>query len=134
METVCDALPGDMDALRAEVLALRAERTELQIENVRLGANVTHLEHLLAQLRRLKFGRGSEKLDPEQLQLALEDIEQAIAEAQAEGEKASPSLKAERTRERRENRPSLPSDLPVVEVVIEPQSTACLSNGVQNWL
>ncbi|PIB92588.1 IS66 family transposase [Caulobacter sp. FWC2] len=125
METVCDALPGDMDALRAEVLALRAERAELQIENVRLGANVTHLEHLLAQLRRLKFGRGSEKLDPEQLQLALEDIEQAIAEAQAEGEKASPSLKAERTRERRENRPSLPSDLPVVEVVIEPQSIAC---------
>jgi hypothetical protein len=37
------------------------------------------LLHLLQQLRRARFGRSSEKLDAEQLQLALEDIEQAIA-------------------------------------------------------
>jgi transposase len=36
------------------------------------------LRHLLRQLQRAQFGRRSEKLDPEQLLLALEDIEQAL--------------------------------------------------------
>ena len=38
------------------------------------------LRHLIRQLQRLQFGRRSEKLDPDQLNLALEDVEQAIAD------------------------------------------------------
>jgi hypothetical protein len=34
----------------------------------------------LRQLRRAQFGRKSEKLDPDQLSLAMEETEQAIAE------------------------------------------------------
>jgi transposase len=37
-------------------------------------------------LQRAQFGRRSEKLDPHQLQLALEDTEQAIAVDEAEDE------------------------------------------------
>ena len=43
----------------------------------------------------------------------------------AEQEKADSDLKAERTRERRKSRPSLPAHLPEVAVVLEPASTAC---------
>jgi hypothetical protein len=48
------------------------------------------MQHLLQQLRRAQFGRSSEKLDPDQLQLAFEDIEQAIAATEAEDDKTSP--------------------------------------------
>jgi hypothetical protein len=37
----------------------------------------------LQDYRRTKFGQKSEKLDPAQLELALEDLETAIAETQA---------------------------------------------------
>ena len=42
------------------------------------------LRHLLQQLRRAQFGRKSEHLDPEQLQLAIEDLETTVAAEAAE--------------------------------------------------
>jgi hypothetical protein len=36
------------------------------------------LRHLIRQLQRMQFGRRSEKLDPDQLALGLEDLDQAI--------------------------------------------------------
>ncbi len=39
------------------------------------------LEHLLNELRRAMFGKKSEKLDPDQLLLAFEELEGALAEA-----------------------------------------------------
>ena len=55
---------------------------------------------------------SSEKLDPDQFQLALEDLEQKIAEVQAEAEKAAPNeVKDKRARDRRQGRPSLPDTL-----------------------
>ncbi|MFX9532674.1 transposase, partial [Acinetobacter baumannii] len=50
-------------------------------------AEIEHLKLMLAKLRRMQFGRKSEKLDQqiEQLELQLEDLEaeEAVAEAQA---------------------------------------------------
>ena len=51
---------------------------------------IDRLRHLLRQLQRAQFGRRSEKLDPEQLHLALEDIEQAIAANEADDDKKDP--------------------------------------------
>ena len=48
---------------------------------------------LIRQLQRMQFGRRSEKLDPDQLALALEDLEQAVAESDAEAEKADRELR-----------------------------------------
>lgn len=105
MELAGDALPGDLEALRALALrlqqelvetgkmaanleaerdALTCERDALALDNERLAEINARLEHYLARLRRLTFGRRSEQMDPDQLQLALEDTEQAIAEALAE--------------------------------------------------
>jgi transposase len=73
----------------------------------------------------LQFGRRSEQLDPDQFNLALEDLEQAIAEGEAEQEKADPVLRQARSGKRRAGRGPLPEHLPRVEIVIEPEDTAC---------
>src|SRR5690242_7525765 len=73
----------------------------------------------------MQFGRRSEKLDPDQLNLALEDLEQAIAESETEQEKADPALRQARSQKRRAGRGPLPEHLPRVEVVVEPEDTAC---------
>src|SRR5438270_5334128 len=83
------------------------------------------LRQLIRQLQRLQFGRRSEKLDPDQLSLALEDLEQAVAKAEAEQDKADPTLQRGGAERRRAGRGSLPEHLPRVEVVVEPEDTAC---------
>src|SRR4029434_2643254 len=64
-----DSLPTDPDALRALLLA---ERTHHAEELERLTA-------IIRELQRHRFGRRAERLDPEQLALALEDVEQTLA-------------------------------------------------------
>src|SRR5579872_3987314 len=132
MSTAAETLPDDVAALRvmlwearAERDAERAEKAHIVTERDQLAVQNDRLRHLLRQLQRLQFGRRSERLDPDQLNLALEDLEQAIAETEAEQEKADPRLKRTRTEKRRAVRGSLPEHLPRVEVVIEPEDTAC---------
>ena len=72
-------LPIDIEALQALVSAACAERDAAIAERDQALSQIDRLRHLLRQLQRAQFGRRSEKLDPEQLLLALEDIEQAIA-------------------------------------------------------
>ena len=98
--TTQETLPEEVAALRALVLAAwaerdaeRAERARLADERDRLAGQNDRLRHLIRQLQRLQFGRRSERLDPNQLNLALEDLEQAIAETRAEQEKTDLPLK-----------------------------------------
>jgi Transposase C of IS166 homeodomain len=42
------------------------------------------VRHPLKELQRARFGRSSERLDPDQLQLALEEVERALAQAESE--------------------------------------------------
>ena len=129
---LAEPLPDDVEALHAlvrEALIERdrtmAERDAAIVERDRALEQNERFRHLLHQLRRAHFGRSSEKLDPDQLQLALDDLEQAIARGTAEGEKQDSTLKAARARQRAETRPSLPPHLPRIEVVIDPEDTAC---------
>jgi transposase len=115
----------DVAALRALVLTAWAERDVQRAENERLADQNDSLRHLIRQLQRLRFGRSSEKLDPDQLNLALEDLEQAVAAVETEQEKADPALRKARAEKRRADRGSLPEHLPRVEIVIEPEGTAC---------
>jgi len=132
MDAALEKLPEDLDALRAMILATSAERAAERAELVRVRGELAasearneRLEHLLSQLRRMQFGARSEKLDPDQFNLALEDIEQAVAEGAAEEEKKTPAVKQSRARTRRESRGALPAHLPRIEVVIEPEEMAC---------
>src|SRR5690348_14985309 len=136
MNAASEPLPNDVAALHAMLIEVRAERDAERAEKAQLAAECDQLasqndrlRHLIRQLQRLRFGRRSEKLDPDQLALALEDVEQAVAEIEAQLEKADPAVKRARVETRRAGRGSLPEHLPRVEIVIEPETTACRCCG-----
>jgi hypothetical protein len=95
--TECDLMREKHDAAQAEVEKLRL---------------------LIRRLQRGQFGRRSEKLDPDQLQLGLEDLEQAVAAAEAAQATASRSSDTPRPPwSHRPNLGALPAHLPRVEVL-----------------
>ena len=112
------ALPDDASALKAMLVAERGALLDLAEEVARLTA-------IVEAFKRAMFGRRSEKLDPGQLELALEDAEQEIAEDRAEQDADDAALKRSRGQRRRANRGALPKHLPRVERVIEPESRDC---------
>lgn len=114
-------------AARIHEQAVVAEKTLLIAD---LKALVAKLEGQVAQHKRAMFGLKSERLDPAQLQLALEDIETAIAETQEEIAKVEEKIdnlddpEKKVPREPRKPR-ALPENLPRIERVIEPGIIAC---------
>ena len=115
--------------LEAEKSELEAKNSDLAAENAFLKEAKTRLEHLVHELRRARFGPRSEKLDPDQQQLAFEDIEITIAELQ-ESVGRPPEASDETSDETNVKPPqrrsrALPKELPRIEQVIEPASIAC---------
>lgn len=132
MSESTDQLPTDIAALQALLATMRAERDAAIVERDvalaerdRVVSQNDRLQHLLRQLQRAQFGRRSEKLDPEQLALAFEDIEQAIAGTEAEDDKKDPAAARTRAEKRRASRGALPAHLPRVHVTIAPEDTDC---------
>ncbi|MBM1690690.1 IS66 family transposase [Sulfitobacter geojensis] len=101
-----DELPNDVAELKA---IIRVQ----QDQNVRLEA-------LVASLKKALFGAKSEKIDPAQYELELEDIETAIAQVEAEIDADERTAPVRPPKPRQTNRGSLPKHLERVEVVIEP--------------
>jgi len=110
-------LPDDIDALKAMILAANG-REGRHIDRI------VQLEKLLADFKRALFGATSEKANPGQFELALEDIETAVESIQA-AEEAEVRQVEGKPRPRKANRGALPKHLPRVEEVIEPESTVC---------
>jgi transposase len=129
MET---ATPADEIALLRRMVAERdamlAERhQELALARAEAethAAEIDKLRFLIHQLQRSIHGPRSEKIDPDQLQFGLEDLEQSVATAEAAQEAQTPSGQR-RSRPRQANRGALPKHLPREEVVIEPEAKAC---------
>ena len=97
-------LPDDVEALRALVLEQARELDALKV----FKAEVERLQAIIDALQRHRFGRRSEQLDPDQFQLALEEVETALAAAEHARDKASG---APAQRPRKTNRGSLPTHL-----------------------
>jgi len=98
-----DALPDDPEALRALVIRLATERDAALAESQRVSEQNDRLRHLLRQLQRMQFGRRSEKLDPDQFSLALEDLERRSLRARPNRRRPilrSPRACTERSTER----------------------------------
>ena len=127
-----DELPDDVASLKALVLAAcaasdaaEAKSAALAAEVDRPTARVERLDHIVSILRRAQFGRRSERISDEQIELALEDVETQHGTEDAGAETANIIVKAESTKARRANRGHLPAHLPREEVVIEPEVKAC---------
>ena len=81
---------------------------------------------MIRQLQRGQFGRRSEQLDPDQLQLGLEDLEQTAAAAEAAQEEVAARSSTPRPpRVRRRNLGALPAHLPRVEVLVDVEDKSC---------
>ena len=115
-------------ALVAENAHLKARLAETEAALAEAQEAQRRLESIIGELRRDRFGAKSERLDPEQFNLPLEDVElaQGILEAAQEKARAALKGKAEGTsRPAHRNRGHLPAHLPRVERIIEPASTLC---------
>ena len=114
-------------AARQHEQAVGAEKDAFITE---LKALSEKLEGQVGQYRHAKFGPKSEKLDPAQPELALEDLEAAIAETREQIAAVEAKIAASETdpekkapRKKRKAR-ALPEHIPRVERVIEPDSIA----------
>ena len=92
---------------------------------------IAKLEGQVGQYRHAKFGPKSERLDPAQLELALEDLETAIAETQAQISAVEDKIAASATNPETMTRAprkarALPDHLPRLEQrIIEPADITC---------
>src|SRR4051794_17926188 len=113
-------------AERSRSAALEVERDTVLAERDAAQAEIEKLRLLIRRLQRGQFGRRSERLDPDQLQLGLEDLEQTAAAAEAAQEEVAARSGTPRTsRVRRRNLGSLPAHLPRVEILVDLEDKNC---------
>jgi transposase len=125
-----DSLPDDIEVLKALLLARDGEVEQLrttvstleQALSVR-GLEIEQLKLQLAKLKRMQFGRKSEKLDRkiEQLESRLEDLVAEEGASEHQDAPAAPRRKSERH--------PLPEHLAREERVLEPAEQACAQCG-----
>ncbi|TDA47797.1 IS66 family transposase, partial [Burkholderia pyrrocinia] len=128
MELTSTALPDDINALRALLLERDAQVAELRKQLSSRALEIEHLKLTIAKLRRMQFGRKSEKLDLqiEQLELRLEDLQ---ADEGAADMTAAPEAK--RPRRDGASRKSLPGHLEREDRVHLPTDDDCPDCGGQ---
>jgi transposase len=107
--------------------ALEMERDHFKGAFEEADAERQRLELVIRQLLRAQFGRKSERLNPDQFQLTLENLEQEIAAAKAaqEGPQGGDANRRPRRASARRNLGHLPAHLERDEVVIEPEDRSC---------
>jgi TolA-binding protein len=127
-------LPDDLAALRAFAQAcqqeLRAAQNAVQVYSL----EIEKLKFQIAKLRRMQFGRSSERITAkiEQLEFQLEELEAAEAEAAARASaQEQPSEGSPQPIKAKPKRKPLPEHLPREDVVIEPANNgACTCRTV----
>jgi transposase len=134
-------LPDDIDALKAMILASQ-ERLAQQDEVIAardgtvlalqelLSSNAIEIEKLkllIAKLRRMQFGRKSEKLDRQidELEVKLEDLQVDDEEAAALAEQTQKKVRKSPVRK------PLPADLPRDVIMYPPPEEACPQCGAE---
>ena len=113
-------LPTDPAELRAFALACQSELKVAEIAVQYKTLEIEKLKFQIAKLRRMQFGRSSERITRqiEQLELRLEELETGAAEDTVKAEAADPVAPI---RERNQpKRKPLPDHLPRQEVVHQP--------------
>src|SRR5690349_1468686 len=114
-----------VDQQNATIAVLRIERDIVRSEHEAAQAEIEKLRLLIRQLQRNRFGRRSERLDPDQLQLGLEDLEQTVAAAEAAREEVAKGSTPRPPQVRRRNLGALPAHLPRVEVLVDLEDKTC---------
>jgi len=124
----------DLDALhphelKALIFSQRAEIFSQREQLTSRDAEIEHLKLLIARLRRIQFGRKSEKLDREieQLELRLDELETVRAEKTVSS--PTPASPAPATNTTKPARRTLPEHLPREVKKYPPKQNACPDCG-----
>jgi transposase len=115
----------DLDTLPDDPAILQQMLRDAVHQHGALHAENDKLRLLIQRLLRQQFGRRSEQLSPDQLQLGLEDLEQTVAENQAGQEAAEARQGRRRPAPPRRNHGALPEHLPRYEVLIDVERRDC---------
>ncbi|MDR5825958.1 IS66-like element ISBcen19 family transposase, partial [Caballeronia sp. LZ043] len=127
--------PADLDALNPEQLRALAAQLIAEVKEKEREASerdrelhfrqtrIDQLTHEVSILKRQQFGRRSEQLDSEQMNLLDEAIDGDLVAIEMELGQLEPT-RAERQREQPKRAP-LPPQLPRTDVHHEPDSTTC---------
>ena len=125
-----NALPANV---RAVLLAVDAERIKaeeragkLEEKNARLAQYNKRLAHLVMEFKKARFGKKSEKFNPDQLNLIFEELETALAEAetaQDDAEKKTGAAAGRPKRDAKRNLGHLPIEYPRIEKIIYPDGS-----------
>ena len=122
MQIDLDTLPDDPATLQQMLRTVLHQHGMLHAENDKLRL-------LIQRLTRHQFGCRSEQLTPDQLQLGLEALEQAIAANQAAEDAAADAVAASKRQPRpahpARNHGALPAHLPRYEVVVDIEDRDC---------
>jgi transposase len=146
MQQLFLAQAANLEKLTAEFAAASAELAVAKKGLIAYALEIEKLKHQLARLRRQKYGSSSERIEREigQLELKLEELEAAKAEAEAKSEAVAPatppaaetaasqpaqSAPAKSKKPRR----NFPAHLPRTTVLHEP-SQACPTPGCDGTL
>jgi transposase len=113
----------DLENLPTDTALLHQLVREMAAVVEHRDGEIERLQTIIKQLQRMQFGRRSERLDPDQLALGLEDLDADIA--RVEESRPSP-LGAEKGRPRRE---PLPAHLERKEQLLDVDGTACSACG-----
>ena len=111
-------LPDDVETLQRLVRSLAAERTALS----EAQAEIERLNLIIKKLQRSQFGRRAERLDGDQLQLSLDDLNTDLARVQAS---LPPAPVGTRPANAKCERPSLPAHLSREDVQLDIEHEAC---------
>jgi transposase len=115
----------DLDTLPDDPAILQQMLRDVVHQHGALHAENDKLRLLIQRLLRQQFGRRSEQLSPDQLQLGLEDLEQTIAENQAGQDAAEAQQGHRRSAAPRRNHGALPEHLPRYEALIDVEQRDC---------
>lgn len=116
MRAILAAQASVITQIEEKAAVLADQNGELEAWNLRL-------EYLVKELRQALYGRKSERLDPDQFDLLLEDLETALAQTETEGSQRG--LRRTAGIPARRNIGHLPEHLERIERVIEPESLDC---------
>ena len=86
-----DALPEDLAAAHEMIARLTRELAHKDAALATREAENARLAAIIKKLQRSQFGKSSEKVTPDQLNLAFEDLEMALAASEAEAEATTPA-------------------------------------------
>lgn len=111
---------AEKEALARKLAEETAKNAALEDALAAADDEVRRVTEILAMFKRRQFGPGSEKLDPDQFELTLEDLEIALSRAETEVEAALDKAgDGKQRKRRRKNLGALPAHLERIEQVVD---------------